>query len=149
MPQLEKATLKDLDLLASLFDRYRVFYKNTSDIENAKTFLAERITQNDAEIFICFSDEDIPVGFVQLYPLFSSTRMRRLWLLNDLYVDESYRGKGYSVALIEKAKELCVETKACGMFLETAKENVIGNTLYPKTGFSLDTEHNFYSWECK
>ena len=73
--------------------------------------------------------------------------MKKLWLLNDLYVEENYRGKGYSVALINKAKELCKETKACGLILETSKENTVGNKLYPKTGFSLDTEHNYYSWD--
>ena len=64
-----------------------------------------------------------------------------------MYVEENYRGKGYSVALINKAKELCKETNACGLILETSKENTIGNQLYPKTGFDLDTEHNYYSWD--
>jgi GNAT superfamily N-acetyltransferase len=85
-------------------------------------------------------------GFVQLYPLFSSTRMKKLWLLNDLFVQEEYRGKGYSLALIEKSKKLCEETGACGLMLETHKENIIGNKLYERTGFSLDAEHNYYSW---
>ena len=61
------------------------------------------------------------VGFVQLYPLFSSTRMEKLWLLNDLFVDPDYRGKGISKGLINKAKELVEESDACGMFLETEK----------------------------
>jgi GNAT superfamily N-acetyltransferase len=92
------------------------------------------------------NEENIMVGFVLLYPLFSSTRMEKLWLLNDLYVDENHRGKGYSIALINRAKELCKETKACGLMLETSKENAIGNRLYPTTGFTLDKDHNFYSW---
>ena len=66
-------------------------------------------------------------GFTQLYPLFSSTRMKRYWLLNDLFVNENHRGKGHSKALIESAKELCRETKACGILLETDKTNEIGN----------------------
>jgi GNAT superfamily N-acetyltransferase len=57
------------------------------------------------------------VGFVQLYALFSSTRMKKLWLLNDLYVDENYRSKGYSVVLINKAKEPCKATKTCGLIV--------------------------------
>ena len=146
MVQIKKASIEDLDSLVQLFDKYRMFYKNPSDIENAKKFISARITKNDAEIFICFNDENMAVGFVQLYPLFSSTRMQKLWLLNDLYIDEHHRGEGYSIKLIDKAKELCKLTNACGLILETSKENTVGNNLYTKTGFRLDNEHNYYSW---
>ena len=146
MTQIKKASINELDSLSVLFDKYRVFYKNAPDIKNAKKFLTERITNNDAELFVCFNEENIMVAFVQLYPLFSSTRMKKLWLLNDLYVDENYRGKGYALALINKAKELCEATSACGLILETSKDNIVGNNLYSKTGFNLDKEHNFYSW---
>ena len=87
------------------------------------------------------------VGFVQLYPIFSSTRMQRLWLLNDLYVEKIYKGKGISKQLIEISKSLCKQTNACGLILETAKTNIVGNELYPKVGFSLDKEHNYYFWD--
>ena len=88
-------------------------------------------------------------GFVQLYPLFSSTRMKRLWLLNDLYVNPGYRGQNISVQLINRAKELVNETSACGLMLETAKSNEIGNKLYPRTDFILDEEHYYYFWNAE
>ena len=141
-----KASITELEPLSRLFDRYRVFYEKEPHSAAAKLFLWERIIKNEAEIFVCMNEENIMVGFVLLYPLFSSTRMEKLWLLNDLYVDENHRGKGYSIALINRAKELCKETKACGLMLETSKENAIGNRLYPTTGFTLDKDHNFYSW---
>ncbi|GEO07805.1 GNAT family N-acetyltransferase [Segetibacter aerophilus] len=147
MAEIRKASIEDLEVLATLFDNYRIFYKKASDLENARKFLFSRITNNESEIFICFSKENVAVGFVQLYPLFSSTRMRRLWLLNDLYVDEHHRGNGYSKKLIERAKELCKSTNACGLTLETSKENSIGNRLYPAAGSLLDNEHNYYSWD--
>jgi len=72
--------------------------------------------------------------------------MGKLWLLNDLFVNPSFRGKGVSIGLIEKAKELVRDTNACGMFLETEKSNIVGNNLYPKTGFELNEGSNFYEW---
>ncbi len=141
-----KATSKDIEALAVLFNGYRVFYKKESDVSGAKAFLLERIQQGDSEIFVAENTENKLVGFVQLYPLFSSTRMQKLWLLNDLFVDVHERGQGVSVALIEKAKDLVRNTKACGMFLETEKSNQIGNNLYPKTGFTLNTGSNYYEW---
>jgi GNAT superfamily N-acetyltransferase len=144
---IKKATLSDLKELNELFDGYRVFYEKKSDKQASEYFLKERIDQNESVIFISRNMDGVATGFVQLYPLFSSTRMKRFWLLNDLYVDHAYRGKGFSKALIERSKELCRETKACGMMLETAKDNHVGNQLYPAVGFTLDEDHNFYSWD--
>lgn len=144
--KIRKATLQDIVQLSVLFDSYRVFYEKESDIESAKLFLTERIQKNESEIFVAEDENKTLTGFVQLYPLFSSTRMKRFWLLNDLFVKQEERSKGISIALIDAAKELCVTSGSCGMMLETAKSNLIGNNLYPKTGFILDDEHNYYSW---
>ncbi len=148
--KIVKATLDHLDHLdhlVSLFDAYRVWYRMKSDPERAHSFLSKRIKNEESEIFLALTDEGRAVGFTQLYPLFSSTRMKRLWLLNDLYVDPEYRGEGISKLLIERAKKLARATNAAGISLETEKNNDIGNQLYPRTGFKLD-DHNFYFWKC-
>lgn len=141
----KKAEKADLDSLSIVFNNYRMFYNKESDIEGALDFLSERIKNNDSEIYISQHNNEV-VGFVQLYPLFSSTRMKKYWLLNDLYVNAEYRGKGISIKLIEMAKELVRNKNACGMYLETGKTNVIGNNLYPKTGFKIMDDVNFYEW---
>tara|TARA_R110000868_G_scaffold383578_8_gene650689 strand:- start:1100 stop:1546 length:447 start_codon:yes stop_codon:yes gene_type:complete len=145
--KITQATLKDLDVLNDLFDGYRVFYEKKSDKKESKAFLKARIENKESVIFISRDVAGITTGFTQLYPLFSSTRLKRVWLLNDLFVESKYRGKGFSKALIEVAKELCRKTGAAGMTLETAKDNHIGNQLYPTTGWTLDEDHNFYYWE--
>ena len=141
-----KATIEDLSQLAQLFDEYRMFYHKSSDISGAEQFISERLENRDSEIFVVEEDGKLG-GFVQLYPLFSSTRMKRYWLLNDLYVNSNSRGKGFSKALIEEAKVLCRTSDSCGMYLETRKENMIGNQLYPSVGFKKYDEVNFYEWE--
>lgn len=143
---IRKVNSDDTNEVAKLFDAYRVFYKKDSDLNSAISFISDRIDNNDSEIFVALNDESKIVGFVQLYPLFSSTRMKKLWLLNDLFVNPNYRNMGFSISLINKAKQLVKETNACGMFLETEQTNIIGNTLYPKSGFVLNTESNFYEW---
>lgn len=145
--KLKQATLEDLDELALLFDAYRVFYQKNSDIEAARAFLQERINRKESVIFLACTGEGRQVGFTQLYPLFSSTRLKRLWLLNDLFVLPAQRGKGISKLLIERAQQHCRDTHACALTLETAQTNDIGNQLYPAMGFHLDTEFNHYCWE--
>ena len=144
MTKITKATLEDLDSLALLFDAYRVWYRKPSDLDGSRRFLRERLSKADSEIFLAWRDE-IPVGFTQLFPSFSSTRLQRLWILNDLFVHPNYRGQGISKSLIAAAKELSHKTEACGILLETETNNDIGNQLYPSMGFSLE-ENNFYFW---
>ncbi len=143
----KKATINDIEQLSILFNEYRIFYKKESDIIGAKRFLLERMINKESEIIIVENNDRTKVGFVQLYPLFSSTRMQRIWLLNDLFVHLNFRRFGLSKLLIDKVKNHCVETNACAIILETEKENTIGNQLYLSSGFQKDTLHNFYKWE--
>ncbi len=144
---IKKAKASDLSSVSILFDAYRVFYRKESDIEGAKNFIGERINNNESTIYLAL-ENDVPVGFTQLYPLFSSTRMKRIWLLNDLYIDESHRGKGISKLLLNEAKKLAKATNAAAVILETETTNDIGNNLYPSAGFTLDS-NNHYFWENK
>jgi GNAT superfamily N-acetyltransferase len=146
MTAIKTATLEDLNQLSVLFDEYRIFYACESNIQSAANFLGDRIRNKESVIIVAENENQILTGFVQLYPIFSSTRMKRLWLLNDLYVNPAFRGQHISVQLINRAKELARETNACGLILETAMSNDIGNKLYPKTGFFIDNEHHYYYW---
>ena len=143
---IHQATIHDIIPLAHLFDEYRAFYQYPSDIPGSETFLADRLSSSDSVIYVARAADNTLMGFVQLYPLLSSVRMKKLWLLNDLYVHPSFRGLKVSVKLIDRAKQLTRETQAAALLLETAKSNTIGNNLYHRTNFVLDTDHNYYSW---
>ena len=144
---ITKATIKDLETIASLFDAYRVFYEKEPDLEGAKVFLSDRLKNNESVIYLAQDDASKGLGFIQLYPLFSSTRMSRLWLLNDLFVSPAARRQGIAKLLLERAKQHCKETSAAGFFLETGVENKEGNALYPTVGMTLNDDHNFYYWD--
>jgi GNAT superfamily N-acetyltransferase len=143
---IRTASLNDLPQLSSLFNLYRVFYRKQPDIEGANTFLRERIQNSESVIYVAEEEREL-LGFTQLYPQFSSTRMKRSWLLNDLFVAQEYRGRGISKQLLEAAKQLAGDTNAAGLLLETEKTNQAGNRLYPSAGFVLYDETNFYWWE--
>ena len=145
--QIRKATIEDLDQLSTLFDSYRVFYKKQSNVNEAKLFLTSRLTLNDSTILVAETAK-VLVGFTQLYPSFSSTQMKPLLILNDLFVNSNYRSNGISKLLIENAKQIAKATSSSGLMLETEKSNTIGNQLYSSIGFELNQTNNFYFWEC-
>jgi GNAT superfamily N-acetyltransferase len=140
--QIKKASAKDAQLVAPLFNAYRIFYHQASDEKAAADFLQQRLTNNESVIFIAFAD-NIAAGFCQLYPIFSSVGMQRTWLLNDLYVNENARGQGVAAALLQQAKEFGVTTNARWLLLQTGAGNYTAQSIYEKNGWSR-VEDYFY-----
>ena len=137
--QIKMATVDDIKVVADLFNQYRIFYHQTSDMDGAINFLQQRITKNESTIFIAFIDDE-PVEFTQLYPIFSSVSLKRAWLLNDLYVAETARRRGIANALLNKAKEFGAENNAGWLLLETAFDNYKAQSVYEKNGWIKQTD---------
>lgn len=143
-----RATPEHTDLVAPLFDAYRQFYKQKSDLAGARAFIGERLNKDQSVIFLALDGEakwQQAVGFTQLYPSFSSSSMRRLWILNDLFVVPSARKQGVAEALMERARQLALETKADGLTLETATDNHTAQRLYEKLGYKKDVVYFRYN----
>lgn len=135
--EIKKVNRSDVNEVATLFNMYRMFYNQSSDLEGAITFINDRIENNESVIFVAI-EEDQYLGFTQLYPTFSSVSMKRVWILNDLFVIESARKKGVAQKLLDAAKQLGIETYAKSIQLETANDNVNAQRLYEKNGYKTD-----------
>jgi ribosomal protein S18 acetylase RimI-like enzyme len=142
--RVRRAGPEDLDALASLFEAYRRFYEQPDDLPKSRAFVAERLTRGDSVIFVAEEAGELR-GFTQLYPLFSSTACRRLWLLNDLYTTGSARRKGVARALMEAARGHAIETGATGIELSTAHTNLPAQRLYESLGYVMDRTFRAYS----
>ena len=79
-----------------------------------------------------------PVGFAQLYPMYSSVRTARTWILNDLYVDDAARRSGVARTLLEAAAAFAREDGAAGISLETTQDNAAARALYRAAGWNED-----------
>lgn len=141
--EIFQATIEDLEGVSNLFNLYRMFYQQESDLEAAKTYLKERIESNESVIFVV-KDKQNYVGFTQLYPTFSSISMKRAWVLNDLYVDTNVRKQGVGEILLHKAKEYAIETGAKSLSLSTAPDNYSAQRLYEKNGYKRDSQYYHY-----
>jgi ribosomal protein S18 acetylase RimI-like enzyme len=145
--KLKRATLSDVDSIASLFDAYRQFYQQPSNLPGAQQFLRTRLEQQDSVLFFAYTqlgDTIQAVGFVQLYPSFSSVTMQRLWILNDLFVCESARCHGVAKRLMNRAREHALATHAKGLFLETAHDNTQAQRLYESLGYQKNSEFYYF-----
>ena len=136
------------DMVFELFDKYRVFYKQQSDIELARNFIQTRLDNDESVIFVALADDTRkPVGFTQLYPTYSSVRAIKNWILNDLYVKEEYRKKGIGEKLIKTAMKFASDAGAGFVELSTAVDNYTAQSLYEQIGFrKQDPETDFFTY---
>ena len=127
--------LDDLESLSEIFNTYRVFYHQESDIDLARNFIYERLTQKDSKFFIKKDESNKVIGFIQLYPTFSSVSAGKAWILNDLYVHRENRRQGVAEQLMQQAIEFGKNTNAKYIALETHFDNFPAQTLYKNMGF--------------
>ncbi len=139
-----RAGLNDLDSLVPLFDAYRLFYEQPADLGLAREFMTERLINLDSVVLLAWRDEQA-VGFTQLYPSFSSTRARRIFILNDLFVAAEARGAGVAAKLLAAAVTFARDEGALRLTLSTARSNMPAQRLYERLGWTVDDVFLTYS----
>ncbi|WP_281540400.1 GNAT family N-acetyltransferase [Maribacter aestuarii] len=144
---IKKADLGHLRDIAPLFDSYRMFYGQESNLEKALKFLEDRLSKEESIIFLAY-ENDLPVGFVQLYFTFSSVSLQKSLILNDLFVSEEYRKKKVGQALLEKSKSYCIANGYKGLALETAVDNP-AQKLYERLDWKKDSHCFHYFWSAE
>lgn len=136
---IRPAGLVDLEALSVLFDGYRQFYGRDSDLAAGRQFLSDRLHHAESVIFMAL-DGNIPVGFTQLYPSFSSVSLGRIFILNDLFVNEAGRRKGAGSALLSAAVDHAQGAGAIRLALSTALTNTTAQALYESKGWERDDD---------
>lgn len=137
-----KSRINHLADVSELFAQYRVFYKQPYDLQGAEAFIRERLEQNDSVIFIAYADQRA-AGFVQLYPSFTSVGMKKLWILNDLYVHQDFRKAGVATTLFESVFDYAKETDRAKVILSTDDDNLQAQQLYEKLSFHKEATYNY------
>lgn len=141
---IKQATLNELNQVSALFNDYRIFYEQPTDLKSATSFIKARIQNNESVIFYAQNAQGEYLGFVQLYPSFSSVSMQRTWILNDLYVAKSARKQGVAKQLMAQAKHHAINTHAKGIALQTAVTNHHAQALYQSLGYKKGSTFDHY-----
>jgi ribosomal protein S18 acetylase RimI-like enzyme len=140
-----KATLRDVERAAPLFDAYRQFYGQASNLELARDFLQDRLERNESTVFLA-DQGNATVGFAQLYQSFSSGAAAPILILNDLYVVPESRRSGIGRWLVTAALKHAEDVKAARVTLSTGIDNFAAKALYDAVGFQPDTSFHVYHY---
>ncbi|HXE77574.1 MAG TPA: GNAT family N-acetyltransferase [Rhodanobacter sp.] len=132
---VDQAGIRDLDTVAGLFDAYRQFYEQPPDPDGSRRFLRERFQLQESLVLLARGGGGEGLGFTQLYPLFSSVRAVRTWLLNDLFVAPQARRQGVGAALLREAAVRARDLDVGSLMLWTAFDNAPAQGLYASLGW--------------
>jgi GNAT superfamily N-acetyltransferase len=141
---IRKATTDDLEPIVVLFDAYRRFYEQPGDVDGARRFVGARLEAGDSMILVAERNRRL-VGFTQLFPSFSSASMKRVWILNDLFVEPEARRGGLARALMHAAEDFALRDGSKGLILATKKTNAPARALYEGRGWKLDVVFDHYT----
>lgn len=139
------ATLADLDVIASLFDAYRQFYEQESDLALARSFIRDRLKNNESVVLLATNDAEQALGFCQLYPTFCSVEAKPIYSLYDLFIRPEERRSGAARMLLLAAEKLAAENGKARMELATAKTNKAAQAAYESLGWIRDDAFYTYS----
>ena len=137
------AAVADVERVAPLFDAYRQFYGLAPDLELAHWFLRERLSRGESVVLLA-EDGGSALGFIQMYPTFSSLRAARTFVLYDLFVDPAARQRGVGRQLMQAAADEARKRGAVSLVLSTARTNSAAQRLYESLGWVRDEE--FYEY---
>ncbi|TBU73212.1 N-acetyltransferase [Pseudomonas daroniae] len=143
--RIVQATLEHLDLLTPLFVKYREFYGELPFPDSSRKFLETRLKRQESVIYLALPDDDDKLlGFCQLYPSFSSLSLKRVWILNDIYVAEDARRQLVADRLLQTAKKMAKQTHAVRMRVATSRDNDVAQKVYESIGFVEDEQFKNY-----
>ncbi len=146
--RIVQATLEHLDLLTPMFIKYREFFGELALPDSSRKFLENRLKRKESVIYMALADEeDRLLGYCQLYPSFSSLSLKRVWILNDIYVAEDARRQLVADRLLQTAKKMAKDTNASRLRAATSQNNLAAQKTYESIGFREDTVFKNYTLE--
>jgi ribosomal-protein-alanine N-acetyltransferase len=142
--KVRRANLGDVERVAPLFDAYRQFYGLEPDLALARQFIASRLSRAESVVLLAEAPDGGVLGFVQMYPSFSSLRAARICVLYDLFVVPGARRLGVGRLLMDAAAAEGRRMGSVAMVLSTAKTNLRAQRLYESLGWQRDEDFDEY-----
>lgn len=147
--KLVLAELRLVDAIVPVMDEYRAFCGFESKGSETQQFLQQIIANQQSKLFLAIDELTQQVmGFVNLYPSFSTLALKPIWILNDLAVSSRFRGRGLAKELINGALEFAKSSGAIRIELKTEVTNERAQSLYKSLDFNIDSDNVYYRITC-
>ncbi|MBD5536301.1 MAG: GNAT family N-acetyltransferase [Lachnospiraceae bacterium] len=110
---IRKASRSDAEIIANL----AVLMWDESSVDELADEFSDLLSKDNAQIFLKY-ENDVPVGFAQCqlrYDYVEGTETTPVGYLEGIFVQESYRSRGYAKELLNKCEDWAKD-KGCKEF---------------------------------
>ena len=110
---ITSATRADVPAILSFIRQLAAYEHLENEVVATEALLEEWLFDREKAEVLIAREGDIPVGFALYFHNFSTFLGRAGIYLEDLFVLEEYRGRGYGKALLRRLAQIAVE-RGCG-----------------------------------
>ncbi|RQD67579.1 GNAT family N-acetyltransferase [Campylobacter hepaticus] len=138
MSKLKITHLKqeDLDILEAMIIEFAKYENMLNDLKCTKEKL-QQILNNEYICAFLLKEDEKTIGYMIYFYTFSSFLGSRGIYLEDIYIRENFRKKGYGRQVFKFLGELCKKEKLARLDWVCLNENILGINFYE----SLKAEH--------
>lgn len=121
-------------MLSYIVDFYQRPHPGQAKVQN---HIMHLINHPDQGVQFVSEHQGNLLGFATLYFTLSTLQVKRTAILNDLFIDAEARGQNIGESLFKHCLNYVRQNAFAGMQWETAKDNVVAQSLYNKMGGQL------------
>ncbi len=134
---IRPATYDDIDAVLPMMLAYCDFYEVEHPNEPALQEMARQLIDADDDrgfLLVAADDDDRPVGFSACGWKWSTLRGARCVIMEDLFVDPEFRGRGVADRLISESAAVARRGGAPAMLWQTQPANKRAQAVYDRVG---------------
>jgi len=145
-PRFRLASESDADVLLDFMESYYAFDGHGFDREHARVALIALLRDTSLGADWLILDGATPVGYVVLCFGYSLEWLGRDAFVDEFYLREEYRGRGWGAQTIAFLEGAARERGVRALHLEVVKGNETALHLYQKLGFHEHRSRFFSKW---
>jgi ribosomal protein S18 acetylase RimI-like enzyme len=145
-PQFRLATEPDADLLLEFMQAYYAFDGHAFDQAKARVALTEMLRDANLGRAWIILDRSVPVGYIVLCFGYSLEWLGRDGFVDEFYLREEYRGRGWGRKTMAFVEEAAREAGIRALHLEVVRQNLAALELYCRLGFHEHDSRFLSKW---
>ena|SRR6266481_6710243 len=143
-PSFRLATENDVDRLLAMMREYYAYDGHAFDRSRAGVALLAFLREPSFGRAWLMCDESTPVGYLVLTLGYSLEYLGRDAFLDEFYLRESHRGRGWGSRALAFAEEEARKLDVRSIHLEVIRQNTGAKEVYRKSGY-VDHDHHLMS----
>ena len=137
----------DIPQFIELMRAFAEFDGSTNELEISEEAISANWLSHNPKIHTLLKIvDDKPIGLINYFFTFSSFQMKSCIWVEDAFILEPFRGKGFGIELFAAIKKVAIEKQCARVEWLVRKDNTGGRRFYDRLGARVDEETIYVKW---